>query len=130
MKNNYPRILFGLALFTGLLLLMNTLYYRFFNQGADDTFTYSLVVMYAFFFILSSIILTVLIYIGKKNKEQLGYAFLLLTGVKMGISYILARAIISKGEIAATEKVNFFAIFIMFLVIEAYYTARLLNNKQ
>ena len=48
----------------------------------------------------------------------------------MAICYLIARPIISKGEAAATEKVNFFVIFIVYLVIEAYYTARLLNNKQ
>jgi len=131
MKNFYVRTILSLASISGLLLLLNSLYYGFIStNGTDAGYVYDLVVVYAFFFILSSIILSVLIYISKKNKEQIGYAFLLLTGVKMGLSYVLARPIIAKGEAASNEKVNFFIIFIVFLVIEAYYTARLLNNKQ
>jgi hypothetical protein len=71
-----------------------------------------------------------LIRIGKNSKEQIGYAFLLLTAVKMALSYVLVRPILEASKENPTEKVNFFAIFILFLAIEAYYTARLLNNKQ
>jgi len=130
MKNNYIRTVFGLALLTGLLLLLNTLFYRFTDPAAPDTFVYSLAVVYCFFYLLAGVIMGVLNFINKKNKEQLGYAFLLLTGAKMALSYFLARPIISLGEAATTEKVNFFIIFIIYLVIESYYTARLLNNKQ
>lgn len=129
--NTIAKPIFGLGLLSGLLLLLNTLYYKFTATAANtEDFVYPLVVQYALFFILSSVIMVVLQIVSKKNKEQLGYTFLLATGAKMAICYLIARPIISKGEAATAEKVNFFIIFIVYLVIEAYYTARLLNNKQ
>jgi hypothetical protein len=80
--------------------------------------------------VFSIVILGVLIKISIKNKEQLGYAFLFFTSAKMAASYFFARPIIRHSAENPTEKVNFFVIFILFLAIEAYYTARLLNNKQ
>lgn len=121
----------GLGLFSVLALFLNSLYYSFVQQSVStDDFYYPLPVLYAIFFVLSAVIFIVLQVVSKKNSEQLGFAFLLATGIKMAICYLFARPIIAKGEDAATEKVNFFIIFIVFLVIEAYYTARLLNNKQ
>ena len=131
MKNNYFKVVFSLALFSTLLLLLNTLFYRYTSYGAQQhDFVYSLVMLYSFFYLLSAVIIGALNLIYKKNKEQLGYAFLFLTSAKLAISYFLAKPIIEKGEVAATEKINFFIVFIIFLIIEAYYTARLLNNKQ
>jgi len=98
------------------------------DKTAD--FIYPLPLVYLFFLVLSLLIIAVLVKVGKKNKEQIGYAFLLLTGVKMALSYAFGRPIITKLGENPTEKINFFMIFILFLAIEAYYTARLLNNKQ
>lgn len=129
--NTIAKPIVGLGLLSGLFSLLNTLYYKFIAAAVNtDDFVYSLAVQYALFFILSSLIMVVLQIVGKKNKEQLGYTFLLATGIKMAICYLMARPVIAKGEAAAGEKVNFFIIFIVYLVIEAYYTARLLNNKQ
>lgn len=130
MAKNYSKMIFALALFAGLLLVLNFFYYRLLDTAMVDSFTYPLAVVYGFFFILSVAILSILIYINKTNKDQLGYAFLFLTAAKMAISYFMARPIILKGEDSSTEKFNFFIVFIVFLVVEAYYTARLLNNKQ
>lgn len=94
------------------------------------TFEYPLWIVYAFFLIFSLIILGVLIKISKKNAAQAGYTFLLLTSAKMAASYLLARPILAKTIEFPTEKYNFFAVFVLFLAIEAYFTVRLLNNKQ
>mgnify|MGYP003579903780 CR=1 FL=1 len=129
--NSIAKQIVGLGLLAGLLLLLNTLYYKFADQSVStEAFEYPLAVVYSLFFILSSIVMVILHLVNKKSKEQLGYTFLLATGAKMAICYLFARPIIAKGEAATAEKVNFFIIFIVFLVIEAYYTARLLNNKQ
>ena len=98
-------------------------------EGARESFIYSVPIVYLFFFVFTLVILGVLIIIGKKKKEQLGYTFLFLTSAKMGLSYLFARPILAKTIDDPTEKINFFIVFILFLAIEAYYTARLLNNK-
>lgn len=131
MEKNYLGIFIRTALIGVVCLVVNILIYKIPNLGVtNDSFVYPLPLIYLFFLVFSLIILYVLIRIGKKNQEQIGYAFLLLTAVKMVLSYIFARPMLTKGIENPTEKVNFFAVFILFLAIEAYYTARLLNNKQ
>lgn len=119
------------TVYAAILLVINFLAYQMpdLKDKATD-FIYPLPLTYLFFFLFSLVIITILIKVGKKSKEQIGYAFLLLTGVKMALSYVLARPVINKVSENPTEKINFFVIFILFLSIEAYFTARLLNNKQ
>ncbi|ALM50751.1 hypothetical protein AMR72_09975 [Flavobacterium psychrophilum] len=93
-------------------------------------FQYPLALVYAFFLIFSLIILGILIKVSTISHTQVGFAFLLLTTIKMAGSYVFIRPILANTGQNPTEKVNFFVIFILFLAIEAYYTARLLNNKQ
>lgn len=131
MDKNYIGIFLRATIYAALLFIINFLIYYIPDlAGKTDTFVYPLAVTYLFFLVFTLIILGVLIRISIKNKEQLGYAFLFLTTVKMGLSYVFARPVIAHSGENPTEKINFFAIFILFLAIEAYYTARLLNNKQ
>ena len=130
MKKKYLSAFLRLSIFAIVLLSINALLYLIPGTGLSmDGFVYPLPVTYLFFYVFSAVIIAVLVFISLKNKEQLGYAFLLLTGAKMALSYILARPVINKVSENPTEKINFFVIFILFLIIEAYYTARLLNNK-
>ena len=113
-----------------LSLIANMLIYQVPElKAASQNFIYSLPLVYLFFFVFTIVILGVLLTLGKKKKEQVGYIFLFLTSAKMGLSYLLARPILTKTIDDPTEKINFFIVFILFLAIEAYYTARLLNNK-
>lgn len=128
MDKNYLGIFFRTGIIACIFLVANMLLFQFLLPAPE--FYYPLPVVYIFFLVFSLIILGVLIRISIKNKEQLGYAFLFLTSVKMAASYFFARPIIKHSLGNPTEKINFFVIFILFLAIEAYYTARLLNNKQ
>lgn len=130
MKKSTYRIFITTILIALVLFLANMLLYNI--PGIDFSaagFVYPLYVTYFIFLSLTLIILAVLVYVAAKKKEQLGYAFLFLTAVKMAISYVLVLPILEKTIEGNTEKTNFFIIFILFLAIEAYYTARLLNNK-
>lgn len=118
----------GLALFFGVVNFL--LYYIPELEIKKQHFIYSIPVVYLFFFIFSLLILGILIKISEKNVGQVGFAFLLLTSIKMAASYFVARPILDKSAEFPTEKINFFAVFVLFLAIEAYFTARLLNNKQ
>ncbi len=130
MNKNITAIFVRLTVYAVALFIVNFLFYKIPVAGlSDEGFIYALPVTYLFFFAFSAIIIGILIAVAKKNKEQLGYAFLLLTGIKMALSYVFARPVINKLGENPTEKINFFVIFILFLIIEAYYTARLLNNK-
>lgn len=119
------------TLIAAILLVSNIFIYKLPElQGAKQSFIYTLPTMYLFFFVFTVIILGALIITDKKSKEQIGYVFLFLTTAKMGLSYLFARPILNKLADDPTEKINFFIVFILFLAIEAYYTVRLLNNKQ
>jgi hypothetical protein len=114
-----------------IFLIINVLLYQLPGlKGQDTGFVYPVPVLYIFFFFFSIAILAVLIITNTKNQGQLGYIFLLLTSIKMVASYFLAKPILSKTIEFPTEKANFLAVFVLFLAIEAYFTARLLNNKQ
>ena len=129
MKKNLG-IFITTTLIAAVLLVLNILLYQMPDlKGETDSFIYPLPVVYLFFYVFTVVILALLIVISKKKKEQLGYVFLFLTAAKMGFSYLFARPILTKTIEDPTEKINFFIVFILFLVIEAYYTARLLNNK-
>ncbi|MBY8963303.1 hypothetical protein KJK34_11110 [Flavobacterium sp. D11R37] len=129
MKNSI-KFFAGITIATIILFIANTLLYRLPElSSATDNFVYPLWLVYLFFFGFTVIILAVLLKISVKNKEQIGYAFLFLTALKMAASYFMARPVLTKTIDDPTEKINFFVVFILFLAIEAYYTARLLNNK-
>lgn len=92
---------------------------------------YSLPYLYLLFFIFSFIIITLLTIVKKKNLDYVGYVFLILTSIKMGISYFILKPILSSAVIDnSLEKKTFFIIFISFLAIETILTIRILNNKQ
>ncbi|WP_294733634.1 DUF6168 family protein [uncultured Flavobacterium sp.] len=129
MKKNTSIFIFTTLIAVAAFVINMIIYEMPDLKSAKDSFIYSLPVVYLFFLVFTLVILGVLIVAGKKKKEQIGYIFLFLTSAKMGLSYVFARPILNKVVDDPTEKINFFVVFILFLAIEAYYTARLLNNK-
>lgn len=112
-------------------LVINTIVYLI--PGLKEqaaTFTYPVAVVYLLFFGFSSIILFALYQIAKSNPAQTGYVFLGLTSLKAVGSYFFVEPILSKTISYQSEKVNFLAVFMLFLFIEAYFTTVLLNKKQ
>ena len=129
MKQQYLSIFFKTGIIAVISYLLNILFFVFFPVP-DVVYHYSLYFIYGFFTVFSFLILGILIVVKAKSPAQTGYAFLLLTSVKMGVTYFVARPLLTKTIEDPTEKLNFFLVFILFLAIEAYFTARLLNNKQ
>lgn len=131
MGKNTIGIFLRVIIIAVLCFAVNTILYMLPQfAGLSVSFVYPLWLVYIFFLVFSLLILFVLLKIKQKNEAQLGYAFLFLTTLKLGITYVFARKIMAATAGSTTEKSNFFAIFILFLAIEVYYTARLLNNKQ
>lgn len=96
-----------------------------------QNFHYPIEVVYSFFLISSLVIIFILIKAKTKNIDYVGYTFLLVTFLKMGLSYLVLSPILQSGNPnAGTEKVNFIVVFSLFLAIETTVTVRLLNNKQ
>ena len=93
--------------------------------------TYSIVNLYVLFFLFSVVIMSLLLFVRTKNLDNVGYTYLIVTSIKMGVAYFLLRPILATTtDVNATEKINFFIVFIWFLAIETLLTIRILNNKQ
>ena len=77
------------------------------------------------------IVLFIVFRVNSKSPDNTGYVFMGATLLQMGSSYLMLRPVLaSAGENSSFEKINFFAVFILFLAIETLITIRLLNNKQ
>lgn len=101
------------------------------NNPKFQNFHFPIEVVDGFFFICSVIILFILIKVKEKSIDNVGYTFLLVTFIKMGISYAVLFPILHSGNPnIKIEKLNFFVIFALFLTIETIVTARILNKKQ
>jgi hypothetical protein len=87
--------------------------------------------VYGFFFLCSATIIFILIQVKERALQSVGFAFLFLTCAKMGVAYAFLRPILKSGsDNIATEKINYFIVFALFLAIETIVTIRILNNKQ
>ena len=119
----------------GISLLAFILHKAFFylnqNNPKYTNFIYPIETLYGFFIICSILIILLLIIVKTKNIDSVGHTFLLVTSIKMVLSYALLYPILnSTRENIAIEKINFFIIFALFLAIETVVTIRILNNNQ
>lgn len=121
-----------LTLVSVFLYLVHKLFFYFNRDNTNfQNFHASLESVYVFFFLCSVIIIYILIQVKAKSQENVGYVFLLVTCIKMGLSYMMLSPIAHSGnQNAPIEKINFFIIFALFLAIETILTIRILNNKQ
>jgi hypothetical protein len=127
---NLSFLILLLAAIFGFIIHKITSYFLI-PKGFEDSFVYSILLLYGIFGFLSFIIVFLLINVKKTSLDYVGYAFLAATTLKMGIAYALLRPII-QTQLPKTpaEKISFFVIFIYFLAIETILTIRILNNKQ
>ena len=127
----YQSIL-SLLLFSALTLLVHKcfMYIIGFDQ-LESQFVYELPRLYAFFFLLSAIILFILIKVNQASNTHVGLTFILLTTFKMGVAFLFLKPILHKNlPHSGIEKANFLVVFLVFLVMETLLTVRLINNKQ
>ncbi|WP_339919242.1 hypothetical protein [uncultured Flavobacterium sp.] len=94
-------------------------------------FQYSIEVLYLLFFGMSTLIFIVLLKVKEKSFDNVGMSFLLGTSIKMVFCYLILKPILHITTYDNTiEKVNFFGMFILFLVMETVLTIRILKEKQ
>ena len=110
-------------------LIIHVLLFKlpFFNN-VESEFYYSIPVLYVLFFMFSSLILIVVTKISEKNFDNTGMVFMIATSIKMAVAFFLVRPILHL-EGNKIEKINFFAIFIVFLLFETIIVAKILNKK-
>lgn len=101
------------------------------NNPNLQGFHFPIEVVYGFFFVCSLLIILILIKVNEKNIDNVGFTFLLVTFIKMALSYVILSPILNSGNPnVRTEKIDFFIIFALFLTIETIVTVRILNIKQ
>jgi hypothetical protein len=111
--------------------VIHQLILTFFYPNIQEKFHYSIAAIYSFFVLCSITIVLILLKMKEKNIDSVGNIFLLLTCIKMAISYIIVLPILQNiTKEAQLEKFNFFVAFALFLTIETIVTIRILNKKQ
>lgn len=121
------------VLFLSIVVYLAHKLFFFLNENDPNfqNFYFPIEVVFGFFFLCSILILFILIQVKTKNIDNVGYTFLLVTFIKMALSYAILYPILHSGNInARIEKINFFVIFALFLAIETAVTIRLLNEKK
>lgn len=122
---------FGLLKFTIPIFIIHIVLFQIPTlKEASQKFYFSIPALYFIYFNFSMIILLILVLVSKKNFDNVGMTFLVITSIKMVISYFMVRPILNPSAENTIEKVNLFSIFILFLAIETLITIRLLNKKQ
>jgi hypothetical protein len=122
-----------LVLLLGIIgyVFQKTVCFLLVQKSFTSAYVYSIELLYLFFFFFSCSMILVLVRIKQNNINNVGYTFLLLTSIKMALAYLFLRPILSSDlPKTPSEKINFFAVFIYFLIIETLVTIRILNNKQ
>ena len=97
-------------------------------SGKEADFYYSIPRLYGLFFLLSAVILIIVTKISEKNFDNTGMVFMIATSIKMVVAFFLVRPILPLED-NKIEKINFFIIFILFLLIETILVAKILNKK-
>jgi hypothetical protein len=128
LKNQKP--LLSLALLAGVAYLLHK--FIFYVLKIDvRSFQYSLEVLYLLFFAMSTLIFIVLLKVKEKSFDNVGMSFLLGTSIKMVFCYLILKPILHIVTYDnKIEKVNFFGMFILFLLMETVLTIRIVKEKQ
>lgn len=123
-------LLLVLVAFSAFLIHKLTFYLLNFLT-IENQFQYSILTLYGYFTFLSLVIIVILFFIKRKEINNVGNSFMLLTILQMPFAYLLLHSILnSSSKHASFEKINFFIIFLLFLAIETVVSIRILNNKQ
>lgn len=131
MKNQTIQAALTSAVFLVIFFLGNNF---FLNNSAFSAnfkeYQFSLEFIYLLFFVFSIVIVLLLLFVNQKSKDNVGMTFMLATTVKAIVCYIVFSKIITSENQNTVERINFFVLFILFLIIETLITIRLLNKKQ
>lgn len=123
--------LFEVSLLAILLYFVHKLVFFLKNSNPYfKGFHFPIEFVYGFFFVCSLLIILIMIKVNQKNIDNVGFTFILVTFIKMALSYTVLSPILNSGSSnVRIEKINFFIIFALFLTIETIVTVRILNNK-
>lgn len=112
------------------ILVVLVVAYSIQNYLTQGDLPYSLQKLYLFHGIAVLIVYLSIEFIYKKLPNQLGYAYLTLMFVKIGVFILLFKsAIFSNAELTLQDRLGLVIPFFLFLIIETASIARLLKSK-
>jgi hypothetical protein len=83
------------------------------------------------FFTVSMVLISIVSQIVyTKNKDIVGLVFMSTTSIKVILTYLVFKSVISTENQNTTDRIYFFCIFLFYLTLETISTIRLLNKKQ
>jgi hypothetical protein len=83
------------------------------------------------FFTVSMVLISIVSQIVyTKNKDIVGLVFMSTTSIKVILTYLVFKSVISTDNQNHTERIYFFCLFLFYLALETISTIRLLNKKQ
>lgn len=127
-KNFVP--LLYVAMFTSVAFALHTAIFHVFGlQEIEDNFYHPMYKVYGFFWLCSTVILSLLIVIREKSIDNVGQMFLLLTCAKLGVAFAMLYPVLEAARPNMVfERTNIFIIFAVFLTVETVVTIRILNK--
>ncbi len=127
MTKNLNKTTFLFVVFFFIYSMNKLIFSYVFEIKSVVNFKYSLEKLHIIFASFSFFIFLILKKVKQKNLDIVGYAFLLITSIKMIACYVIVRPILEKEP--TIEKLNFFILFIIYLFLETIITIKLLNEK-
>jgi hypothetical protein len=83
------------------------------------------------FFTVSMVLISIVSQIVyTKNKDIVGLVFMSTTSIKVILTYLVFKSVISTDNQNTTDRIYFFCLFLFYLALETISTIRLLNKKQ
>lgn len=129
--NNHNPLLLVLCFSGSLYLAHKLLFVLCHLDHKTIAFRYSVNTLFTVFTLSSALIIIILNLIKTRYFDSIGYAFMALTSLKIGLLLFWAHPILKSTAVGAKfEKGNFFILFALFLAIETVAAIRILNNKQ
>lgn len=83
--------------------------------------------LYGFFAVCASVLIISMIFTKKKNRDAVGYTFLLVTSLQLALSYFMIRHALNHPETDLTDKLNLGFVFAAFLLAETLVGMKMLN---
>lgn len=87
----------------------------------------SLVSLYVFFSACSLVIILAMVITKKRNRDAVGYTYLLATSLQLALSYFMIRNALNHPSIALADKLNLGFVFAAFLLAETSVGMKMLN---
>ena len=121
---------FFLRLFLSLsiLVLIDHLVLKFFFSINQKSFVLHYPLVLGTFIFSSIVVCGISYYLYQKNFDIIGYVFLFLTTLKMGVFFFIGKPLLLHKNVLEFEKIHFFILFFLFLILETYWTIFLLNK--